>query len=104
MGGRSLEAVQFYLPREQVLVGRYNAEHLSVTAAEAARIFETHDDGLGLEVIVQRRLAPNAIRRIYVPPQVVGWRFYPEAKGRKPCGCPYCNRGQMNAYRTITKP
>lgn len=38
-GVRTIRAVQFYLPAgERVLVGRYNAEHVLVSASEAAGI------------------------------------------------------------------
>lgn len=87
-----------------VWIGRFQQDHIQVTAAEAAKIFDEHKDALGLEVIVPHRVPKSAIRRIYVPSQVLGWRFYPEAKGKKPfCGCKYCNRGQINAYRVITE-
>ena len=75
-----------------------------VTAAEAAKIFHEHKDGLGLEVIVPHAVPPSSITRIYSPSQVLGWRIHPEAKGKKPfCGCKYCNRGEINAYRVITE-
>src|SRR5262249_812417 len=94
-GTKSMHAVQFDLPaRTMVLIGRFQQDHIPVTAAEAAKIFDEHKDALGLEVIVPHRVPKSAIRRIYVPSQVLGWRFYPEAKHRKPfCGCKYCNRG-----------
>lgn len=102
-GMKSMHAVQFRLkPDHRVWIGRYNGDHVPVTAAEAAHIFAQHVDGLGLEVVVPERIPRSAIVRTYVPPQVVGWRFYPEAKGKRPfCGCRYCNRGEINAYRVI---
>jgi len=81
------------------------ARHLGDgTAAEAAKIFHEHRDGLGLEVIVPKSLPKSSITRVYLPSQVLGWRIQPEAKGKKPfCGCRYCNRGEINAYRVITE-
>lgn len=104
-GIKTIVAVQFYLPsRERVLVGRYNQEHITVSASEALRVFEEHQSGLGLEVVVLRSITPKEIRRIYLPNPVSGWRFHPDAKGRKPfCGCRYCNRCEINAYRVITE-
>jgi hypothetical protein len=104
-GMKTLHAIQFNLdPETLVHVGRFNEEHLKVTAAEAAKIFDEHKDGLGLEVIVPHSVPSSAFTRIYTPPQVVGWRYMPEAKGRPPfCGCLYCNRGAINAYRVITE-
>jgi hypothetical protein len=104
-GVKSIHAVQFKIEDETpVYIGKYNEEHLKVTASEAVEVFEKHKDSLGLEVIVPLKVSSKYITRIYYPNQVLGWRFYPEAKGRKPfCGCRYCNRGQINAYRVITE-
>jgi len=100
---RSVHAVQFALPpNTKVRIGRYNEAHIDVTAAEAAGIFQQHESGLGLEVIVLHGIASKSISRIYTLSQVIGWRFYPEAKGRQPfCRCLYCNRGQVNARKII---
>jgi hypothetical protein len=97
-GIRTMSAVQFRLADDTVVkVGRYNEPHLEVTAAEAVRIFMNHTDGLGLEVLIPYTISPKEITRIYTPDQVVGWRYYPEShsEGRKPCGCSYCQRGQI---------
>jgi hypothetical protein len=105
-GVKSIHAVQFRLaPQTLVSVGRFNEEHLLVAAAEAIRIFNEHQDGLGLEIIVPNGVPRSAISRIYVPSQVIGWRYFPGANNKKPfCGCRYCNRGKINAYRVITEP
>ena len=97
-GMKTLSAVQFRLPDDMLVsVGRYNDGHMDVTAAEAVRIFMDHVDGAGLEVTIAGSIEPKAITRIYTPDQVVGWRYYPESHsdGRKPCGCSYCQRGQI---------
>lgn len=88
-------AVRFrILDSERVSVGKYNAEHLEVSAAEAIAIGRSHEDLMGLEVLVPRSIRPKEIISFYTPPKVTGWRYYPESKGRKPCGCPYCQRGE----------
>jgi hypothetical protein len=104
-GKKTLHAIQFRLPNDTIVwIGRYNELHIQTTAGEAAAAFELHKDGLGLEIIVPCSVPRSAITRIYVPSQVLGWRFYPDAKGRKPfCGCKYCNKGEINAYRVITE-
>jgi hypothetical protein len=104
-GTKTIEAVQFYLPSAQpVFVGRYDAEYICVPASEAAGIFDAHQSGLGLEVVVPRAIPPSSIRRVYAPSQVLGWRFHPGAKGSKPFyGCKFCNRGEINAYRFVTE-
>ncbi len=98
-GIRTITAIQFRLEDDTpVTVGRYDMVHLATTAAEAVRIFQEHETGLGLEVIVGQSIPPRSITRIYTPPQVAGWRYYPNAHAdkRKPCGCRYCQRGQIN--------
>ena len=97
-GIKTISAVQFRMADDTpVKVGRYNEAHLDVTAAEAVRLFMDHSDGLGLEVLIPGLIPPKAITRIYTPDQIVGWRYYPESHsdGRRPCGCSYCQRGQI---------
>ena len=94
-GIRTIGALQFTIPdAEEVLVGRYNEEPVEVSAAKAVKIFRDHATGLGLQVLVLRRIAPKEITRSYVPTQIVGWRYYPEAHGKPPfCGYDFCQRG-----------
>jgi hypothetical protein len=93
--GKPTIAVRFCIPdSERVLIGKFNAEHIEVSASEAVGIARVHEDPLGLEVLIPRSIRAGEVRSFYVPPKVVGWRYYPAAKGRKPCGCPYCQRGE----------
>lgn len=94
-GIRTIGAVQFTIPdAENVRVGRFNEEPVPMSAAEAVKVFMEHPTGLGLQVLVLRRVEPKEIKRIYVPTQIVGWRYYPEAHGKPPfCGCAFCQRG-----------
>lgn len=88
-------AARFRIPdKEPVLIGKYNGEHVRVPASEAVRIARRHVDPGGLEVIVPRGVSPKEILKIFKPVKVVGWRFYPKSKGKKPCGCPCCQRGE----------
>jgi hypothetical protein len=100
-GIRTIGALQFRIPdTEKVLVGHYGEEPLSVTAAQAARIFREHATGLGLQVLILRRVEPGEISRSYVSTQVVGWRHSPGAHGKPPyCGCAYCQRGLIKNRR-----
>jgi len=101
-GIRTISAVQFRVADDMpVSVGRYNEEHIDATAAESVKIFMEHTTGLGLEVIFSCSIPAKSITRIYTPDQVTGWRYYPESHsdGRKPCGCPYCQRGQIKNRR-----
>lgn len=102
-GVRTLICVQFRVPNDElVLVGKYNGEKLEMTASEAAVTFLAHTDPMGLEVVVPRKITPKEIARTYLAPRVTGWRYYPEAKGKKPfCHCKFCNRGEIRAQRLI---
>jgi hypothetical protein len=94
-GIRTIGAVQFKIPdEEEVLVGRFSEEPIEVTAAQAAKVFMDHPTGLGLQVLIRRRIEAKEISRTYVPTQIVGWRYSPEAHGKPPyCGCEFCQRG-----------
>jgi hypothetical protein len=96
-GIRTIGAIQFRIPdTEEVLVGHYGQEHLAVPASRAAAIFRRHGTGLGLQVLIPRRIDPKEISRSYVPTQVVGWRHTPGAHGKPPfCGCAYCQWGKI---------
>lgn len=97
-GVKTFSAVQFHVTDDlPVSLGRYNEPHLDATAAEAVRIFMEHATGMGLEVIFPGSIPASSITRTYTPEQITGWRYYPEAHSDgKPCGCPYCQRGQIN--------
>ena len=83
-GIKAISAVQFKLDdNENVSIGRFNKEHIELTAAEAVQSFVTHETGLGLEIIIPRSISPKSISRIYFPNQVTGWRYYPEAHAAK---------------------
>jgi hypothetical protein len=103
-GIRTIGAVQFTIPdEEEVLVGRFSEEPFAVSAAHASKVFMEHSTGLGLQVLIRRRIEPKEITRIYVPTQLIGWRYHPEAHGKPPfCGCAYCQRGQIK-NRNIRK-
>jgi len=104
-GVRTIGAVQFRIPdNEEVLVGRYNEEPLAVTAALAVKIFMQHSTGLGLQILVLRRIEPKEITRTYVPTQIIGWRYHPDAHGKPPfCGCDYCQRGLIKSRKIREK-
>ena len=104
-GYRSTVAVHFRVPDdEQVWVGHYNREPVSVTAAEAAGIVLAAEDPRGYEVFVPRRIAPRDIHRLRPVNPVAGWRYVPGAHGRRPCACPAClPSGSYNAARIRAK-
>jgi hypothetical protein len=85
---------------ESVWVGHYNQAHRQMTAAEAVAEFLSAENREGWEVIIPRRIQAAEICRVRALPQVVGWRYYPGAKGKPPfCACKYCTRGDYGASR-----
>ncbi|MBL1099589.1 HEAT repeat domain-containing protein [Streptomyces coffeae] len=93
-GGR-LVAVHVRLDDTQpVLVGHYRdrarGAQSTVPVAEAVRRIVALDDPRGWEVFVPRAIRPREVHRIRAVPQVVGWRYHPDAHGVRPCTCFGC--------------
>lgn len=84
-GQRTIVGVYFRIPDSQmVVVGHYNQSHSEMTASEAVGIVFSTDQPEGFEVIIPRKVEPNEIHKVKTLPQVLGWRYYPDAKGKKP--------------------
>jgi hypothetical protein len=85
---------------ERVWVGHYHQGHRWMAASEAVSEFTSADDAMDWEVVIPRRIEASEIHRIRRLPQVVGWRFSPESKGKPPfCTCKFCTRGEYGARR-----
>ena len=84
---------------EQVWIRHYKQPHQVMTAAEATAFIANAENVEGYEIIIPRRIESKEINRIKMLPQVIGWRYYPGAHGKKPCGCPFCQRGNYGARR-----
>jgi len=103
-GHRTNIGIYFRLPKDEpVWAGRYNHAKAPVTAAEAAQALR--DVGmLGYEVIIPRAIAAGEITAIRALPQTLGWRYFPGAHGRRPCGYPCCLQpGTIKARRIREK-
>ena len=95
-----IAGVYFRVPdQEQVWVGHYNQAHRWITAAEAVSEFMRAADAQGWEVVIPRHIEAHEIHRVRRLRQVLGWRYSPTAKGREPCACPFCIRGDYGARR-----
>lgn len=75
---------------EQVFVGHYRQAHIWCTAVEAFGLIMHHMNAAGYEVIIPRKIEANEVAAIRHLPQVLGWRYFPNAHGHVPCGCPVC--------------
>jgi hypothetical protein len=81
---RSIAGVYFRIPdKEMVWVGHYNQRHRWMSAAEAVAEFMAAEDAQGWEVVIPRRIEASEIHKARRIPQVVGWRFSPNAKGSR---------------------
>lgn len=99
-GRGRIVAVYFRVPDDELVkVGQYGRAHEDMTAAQAvAAIMQQGADALGYEVIIPRRVPSQAITRARLISSRVGWRHFPGAHSRRPCGCPVClARGEYNS-------
>ncbi|WP_380280888.1 HEAT repeat domain-containing protein [Kitasatospora purpeofusca] len=72
----------------------------TVTAAEAVRRIAALEDPRGWEVFVPRAIRAGEVHRVRAAPQVVGWRYRPDAHGVRPCTCSGCRvRGEYGSRR-----
>lgn len=118
-GGGTIVAIYFRIgDDEEVNVGHYDSQHVTMTAAAAVALMLTAEardpvgaraadatskavknrralpsSPEGYEVVVGRSIRPSEIARIAPVPQVVGWRYRPGAHGSPPCACICCERG-----------
>lgn len=94
-GQRSFVAIDFVIPDDEVvLVGHYSTPHVELPVADAVDVIRQAESALGFEIVVKRRVESSEIARMRHVPQVVGWRYFPGAHGRVPCGCPVCVGGR----------
>jgi hypothetical protein len=95
-GQRSYWGVYFRIPDDEIIwFGHYNNPHVQISAAAAVGMMMKAYDPLGMQIIVERRIAAKEIVKIRPIPQVIGWRYRPHAQGERLCLCPSCiRRGQ----------
>ena len=91
--------IYFRIPdTDTVWVGHYNQNHREMSAAESVAEFDAAEDAQGWEVVVPRRIEVKEIHDVRTLPQVIGWRYFPEAKGKPPfCPCKFCTRGEYGS-------
>lgn len=93
-----LVAVDFKIPdEEKVLVGHYGQAHQTMTVAEASKLIRSQADPQGFEIVLMRSVKASEIHKVRGVPQVIGWRYSPGSKGRKPCTCDFCALGDQGA-------
>jgi hypothetical protein len=98
LGSTPLVAIDFLVPDEEELrAGHYSTPHVTMTAAEAVGVILHADDPRGYEVVIPRKIEAGELQRTRHVPQVVGWRYWPDAHGQQPCSCVVCQRGTYKA-------
>ncbi len=101
-GQRTLCAVYFRVPDDEaVWIGHYNQAPVQVSAAEAVGIMLHATNTLGYQIYIPRKITAKEINRLVHLPQTVGWRYFPDAHGQPPCGCPICLRKGEIKSRSI---
>lgn len=100
-GQRTIVGVYFRIPDNQsVMVGHYNQNHQRLTAVEAVGVLFNAEQLEGFEVIIPRKIASAEIEKIHSLPKVMGWRYYPEAKGKKTVRVPVLHKGRHQLKTT----
>ncbi len=102
-GRTTLSAITFRVPDDEIVLARhYRDERRAMTAAEAVGLIRGRSDPRGYEIMLSRRVAPSDIVRVRALPKAIGWRYFPEAKGKQPwlCDCEFCvPQGEVKATR-----
>ncbi len=84
-------AVDFRLPSDEpVWFGRYFEGHVKLALGVAIERFLSHEDKLGFEFFLERKVTVGEIIKTRVIQKPMGWRYQPLAHGKKPCPCPMC--------------
>ncbi|MEV6558093.1 HEAT repeat domain-containing protein [Nocardia sp. NPDC051756] len=98
-GQRLIVAVHFRVPDDELVrVGHYSNAGAELTAAEAVSMILHAEDPRGYQIVVPRSIAPAELHQVRHVRQVTGWRYQPNAHGRRPCACPAClGRGEFKA-------
>ncbi|MGK8485735.1 HEAT repeat domain-containing protein [Nocardia asiatica] len=98
-GQRLIVAVYFRIPDDEpVLVGHYSAAGANMSAADAVSLILHAEDARGYQIVVPRSITAAELQRVRYVRQVTGWRYHPDAHGRRPCACPAClGRGEFKA-------
>lgn len=96
----AIAGVYFRIGDEEIVsIGHYNQAHQDMYASLAVAEIMSSAAPEGFEVFIRRRIDASEIHRVRRLPQVLGWRYYPQSHGKKPCGCPFCQRGQYGAKK-----
>ncbi len=103
-GVKNFIAVYFKMDSDELIwYGKYNESHEQVRLGDAVSGFINEVDQLGFEMYVEKPVGRKFISKTKSIKKPMGWRYYPNAHGRKPCCCPVCRRGEygQSEYQRI---
>lgn len=102
-GGRNFSAIHFKLPgTAMVWYGHYHKKHARLPLGKALQYFREIENQLGYEFFIEQKIESSCISRIESIAKPMGWRFFPEAHGRRPCYCPACAcRGEFGQAQGV---
>ncbi|MBU2710993.1 hypothetical protein [Zooshikella harenae] len=90
-GIKNFAAVDFKIPNdEEIWFGKYHLQHEKMELNKAISLFMNTEDKLGYEFFIERKIEPSEILKVRKIPKPMGWRYQPNAHGKKPCPCPMC--------------
>lgn len=95
-GMRTIAAAYIKLRSDtMVWCGTYNGEHRWITLGHATALIMQEPDPRGWEVVLVNDVPAKAVHAIRDVPQVIGWRYFPDAHAKGPwkCLCDACLRG-----------
>jgi hypothetical protein len=100
-GQRTMVAVDFRLRSdERAWFGHYGRRHTETIVGRAIRMLMDTEDSRGFEIIIPRPIRSDEVLRKRMIRQVIGWRYKPDAQGKKPCPCRVCvPRGTIKSSR-----
>jgi hypothetical protein len=76
-------------------------EHRLVPLGHAIGLIMREPDQLGWQIVVPSSVGAKAVHAIRDAPQIIGWRYSPDAHVRGPwkCLCDYCLAGQKRSIK-----
>jgi hypothetical protein len=99
-GQKNFVAITFRLSVDELVwAGKYLESHRQMRLGDAIADLESREDPLGYEMYIDRKIGPKEVTKIRLLPQKIGWRYFPNAHGKKPCGCPACQKGSYNSAK-----
>lgn len=90
-GIKNFAAINFKIADDELVwFGHYNQQHQQLPLNKAITQFMQIEDKLGYEFFIERKVEAKEVVSIHAIAKPMGWRYMPNAHGKKPCPCPAC--------------